>query len=449
MSSPRFVIVGGGASGTLVALQLLRQAKRPVEVVLAEPGCIGRGVAYGTPHREHLLNVPSGRMSALPDEPDHFVRWLESASEPADPGGFAPRRVYGTYLQSQLTDAAASAVDGVRFHRVREDVVAIGPRPGEALAVLRSGRTLEADRVAIAVGNIVGPGPLPALCDHPRYVSDPWAVGALEPISPTDPVLVLGTGLTMVDTALVLSARAHAAPLHAVSRHGLLPLPHAAGALAPPNLRPPRRAPSLRGWLRWARGLRGSNGDWCAVIDALRPLTQEAWTRLGDADRRRFLRHLRPHWDVHRHRMPPSVAEAVAELLRTGRLEVRAARVTEVRSLSDGFEVHLAPRGGRSSHTTLRVGWIVNATGPETDIGRAQSPLLRQLLRDGIARPDDLRLGLDATPAGALLDGDGRRSSVLFTLGPLLRGQLWETTAVPEIRRQAQALAAEWLAGHN
>jgi uncharacterized NAD(P)/FAD-binding protein YdhS len=445
VSRPRFVIVGGGASGTLVAAQLLRQARRPIEVVLAEPGRIGRGVAYGTPHDEHRLNVPSGRMSALPDEPDHFVRWLQTVREPKDPGGFASRRVYGAYLQSLLTDAAAAAAAGVRFHRVREDVVAVGPHPGGALVVLRSGRTLEADRVAVAVGNLTGPGPLPVLRDHPRYVADPWAVGALEPIPPTDPVLVLGTGLTMVDVALVLSARSHAAPIHAVSRHGLLPLSHAAAVPAVPTFRPPAHAPRLLGWVKWARGQSGSHRDWRAVIDVLRPVTQEAWDRLGDADRRRFLRHLRPYWDVHRHRMPPPVGEAVADLLRTDRLEVQAARVAEVRPQPSGFEVDLDPRGGRPSPTTLRVGWIVNATGPETDVNRAQSPLLRQLLRDGLARPDDLRLGLDATPAGALLDSDGRPSSALFTLGPLRRGQLWETTAVPEIRTQAQALATNWL----
>jgi uncharacterized NAD(P)/FAD-binding protein YdhS len=449
VSSPRFVVVGGGASGTLLAAQILRQAKGPVEVVLAEPGRIGRGMAYGTPHHEHLLNVPSGRMSALPEDPDHFVRWLQGAGQPADPGGFAPRRAYGAYLESLVVNAAASAAGGVRFHRIRDDAVAIGRHASGALVVMRSGRALEAARVAIAVGNLAGHGPLPPLHCHARYVGDPWAVGALDGIPPADPVLVLGTGLTMVDIALTLSARSHAAPIHAVSRHGLLPRSHAPGAAAPPIPRLPAPAPSLREWVRWMRGLgeAGPRECWRPAIDALRPVTQEAWARLGEPDRRRFLRHLRPYWDVHRHRTPPSVADSVAGLLQTGRLEVQAARVAEVRAHTAGFEVQLAPRGGRRPHTTLRPGWIVNATGPEADVGRARSPLLRQMLSDGLARPDDLRLGLDATPAGALLDDGGRPSSFLFALGPLLRGKLWETTAVPEIRRQAQALATGWLDG--
>jgi uncharacterized NAD(P)/FAD-binding protein YdhS len=448
VSPPLVVIVGGGASGTLLAVQLLRQAKGPFEVVLAEPGRVGRGVAYGTPRREHLLNVPSGRMSALPDDPDHFVRWLESTGEPPDPGGFAPRRVYGAYLQATRADAAVSAARTVRLHRIREDVVAIGPGAGGVAVILRSGRTLAVDRVAVAVGNPAGPGPLASVQSHPRYVADPWVVGALEPIPPQDPVLVLGTGLTMVDVALVLFAHLHAAPIHAVSRHGLLPRSHAAGALAPSILRPGARSPGLRGWVRWARG-QAVHSDWRTTIDALRPMTQEAWARLGDADRRRFLRHLRPYWDAHRHRMPPAVADRVAALLRAGRLKVQAARVAEVRPWSDGFEVALVPRGFGRPLPGLQVGWIVNATGPETDIRRAQSPLLRQMVRDGLARPDDLRLGRDATPTGALLDAEGRASPVLFTLGPLLRGRLWEATAVPEIRRQAQALATTWLTGQD
>ncbi len=439
------MIVGGGASGTLLAAQLLRQAREPIDVTLVEPGRVGRGLAYGTPHPAHLLNVPSGRMSALPEEPDHFVRWLESSGLPASPDGFAPRHAYGTYLHATLVESAAAAGGGVRLERSREEATAVEALDGRTAVALRSGRRLDADRVGLALGNLQGPGPLPAIQREVRYVADPWDPGALDVIAPEDAVLIIGTGLTMVDVVILLAERSHVAPILAVSRHGLVPQAHATAPSAVQSIRPPTRAPSLRGWLRVLRAqIETTHGDWRVVVDALRPLTPEAWARLGEPDRGRFLRHLRPYWDVHRHRMAHSVGTRLAELMGNDRLAVEAARVAAARPLGSGFEVVLRPRGSAAARTH-RFAWIVNATGPECDPERAHSPLLRQLLRDGLGRADGFHLGLDTSAEGALVDADGRPSSTLYTLGPLRRGRLWETTAIPEIRVQARELAARWL----
>jgi len=313
------------------------------------------------------------------------------------------------------------------------------------VVLLRGRQTVLAHRVAIAIGNRPGPGPLPELAGRARYVADPWALGALDAIAPDHSVLVVGTGLTAVDVVLLLASRGHLGSILAVSRHGLLPAVH--GGVAPLRLTPPRTSPTLRAWVRWARRQQEAavSHDWRALVDVLRPLTPKLWQRLGDADRRRFLRHLRAFWDVQRHRMPPPVAMQLGELRRRGVLEVAAARVRTAVPGPDGFDVTLNARG-TGAPRCVRASWIVNATGPESDPARSDSTLLRQLLRDGVARPDPLRLGLAATPAGALLDAHDRASDVFFTLGPLLRGLLWETTAVPEIRQQAQALARLWLA---
>jgi uncharacterized NAD(P)/FAD-binding protein YdhS len=444
LTARRVAIVGGGASGTLLAVQLLAQARQPLEVTLIEPDRVGRGVAYGTPHAEHLLNVPAGNMSALADDPGHFVRWLERAGEPAGPGRFAPRRTYGTYLQATLAAAVANAHRGVLFHRLTDEAVALVPRPDEVSILLRSGRNVTADRAALATGHRPGRGPRPELAGHPRFVADPWALGALDGIAPAEAVLIVGTGLTMVDVAVVLGGRGHRGRILAVSRHGLLPTAH--GAPVQPVRTTPRGTPTLRGWLRWAHAKRPAGaapGDWRAVVDALRPLTPLVWQRLDEPDRRRFLRHLRAFWDVQRHRMPPAVAAQIADLRARGVLEIQAARVHEAVPRGDGFDVRLEPRRAPGS-LQLHVAWIVNATGPEPDPGRADSPLLRQLLADGLVRADPLRLGLDATPAGALRDAAGAPSRLVHALGPLLRGVLWETIAVPEIRTQARALAQRW-----
>jgi uncharacterized NAD(P)/FAD-binding protein YdhS len=444
---PSVVIVGGGGSGTLLAVHLLRQARGPLEVVMVEPRRPGRGVAYDAPHHEHLLNVPAGRMSALAEEPDHFTSWLLRTGALVAADSFVPRHLYGLYLGATLDEARRSAPPGVLFRRSAQQVADVAIA-GEGAAVrLADGEVLLTDRVALALGNLPGPGPLPDLLGDPRYVHDPWADGAL--LSTADePLLVLGSGLTMVDVALGLVARGRRAPIRAVSRRGLWPQAHllAPGApvLAP---KPLGREATVLDWLHSVRTqaetARGLGTDWRGVVDALRGITVEIWTGLADAERRRFLRHLRPYWEAHRHRMAPRVARTIDELRRSGRLTVEAARVTAT-PRDEGLEVTLRPRRGGPSERLL-VQRIINATGMEMDVTTATSSLLRKLLAAGLVRPDPLRLGLDATAYGALRDAAGRASPVLFTLGPPLRGLLWESTAVREIRQQAEALCRSWL----
>ena len=438
----RFLIVGGGASGTLLATQLLRQTRTPIELLLADPEQVGRGVAYGTPYLEHRLNVTAGRMSALPDDADHFVRWLGARGEAAEPTRYVPRATYGEYLRATLVEAVAAAGPGIRFRWLWDEVTAVRVYEDGARVELRAGGTVSADRVALALGEGPGKGPHPELATEPRYLPNPWARGAVESIGPSEKVLVLGTGLTMVDVALALRQRGHTGGILAISRHGLLPRVHGASR---PVAFPARDGQTLRAWVRYLRRRVAERPeDWRSVVDGLRPITAAVWTRLSRADRARFLRHLRAIWDVHRHRMAPGIGEAVAEMQTRGLLGATAARLVDAGPRGDGFDVVLRPRGGEGERR-LRVGWIVNATGSEVDPGRSDSPLLRQLLRDGLVRVDELGLGLDATAEGAVVGAWREPSSILFTLGPLLRGRLWETTAIPEIRIQAQRLAARWL----
>ena len=449
---PVIAIIGGGASGTLAAVHLLRAAVArhvPLRIALIDRlGRHGLGQAYATTNPDHLLNAPAGRMSALAGDPDHLVRWAAGHGFPAP--GFLPRTVYGRYLRDLLGDAQLRAAPQSRLTELTADVVAVRPGAGgrPVRLVLGDGSCLEADVAILASGNPppVAPIPVPA---SPRFVADPWAPGALDAVTDGSPVMIMGTGLSMLDVAMSVTSHGGRSPakVTAVSRHALLPRVHR-GMPAPggdsvwlPALAGPP-GPVRLGDLIWqVRAAMTSRPEqWQDVIDALRPQVPSLWQRLSPADQRVFLRHVARYWEVHRHRMPPATAQRITALRIAGRLRVLPARVTGVTEQAGQLRVSVAAGGAVSQ---LTAGWLINATGPGPDITASPDPLLRDLLSRGQARPDPHRLGIDASPDGAVLDSTGTPSAALFTLGPTLRGLRYETTAVPEIRDQAAALAGQ------
>lgn len=448
----RVAVVGAGASGTLAAVHLLRAAAdrgRPLRLVLVDRnGEFGPGRAYRTDDPEHLLNTPAARMSALADDPDHFVRWNRGRGRDVDGGAFLPRGEYGRYLTEALLAEERRARGVAVVERVAATATGLSADApgGGGVAVELAGRApVRADFVVLAPG-VGGGDPFAGLLPtgSPRYVADPWD----GPVSITDdsPVLVLGTGLSMMDLAISVTRAHPAAVVHAVSRHGLLPRPHRTGraqAAPPPGPGLPERVDSLRDLLGFARREVAADPDrWREFVDRLRPHAPRLWQQLDVADRRRFLDRVNRYWDVHRHRAAPATHRRVRALMSTGRLHVHRGRVAALRPVADGFEADLVtPAGPR----TLRVGWVVNATGFRGDVTDRPDPLLRGLLDDGTARPDPLGLGLTTDRDGRVLDRRGAPRPV-FVLGALRRGELFESTAVPEIRAQAQAVAATALA---
>ncbi|MCP3103749.1 FAD/NAD(P)-binding protein [Myxococcus sp. K15C18031901] len=458
-------IIGGGASGVLLAIHLLRHARAPLRVLLVERGeQVGRGLAYSTRSPCHLLNVPAARMGAFADDPEHFLRWLRRETPDTRPGDFVPRMRFGRYLQELLRETSQASPSGARLEVLTADVVAVREDARGVRLTLSDGDERLAKVAVLAPGNAQPADlrvPDGGLYASPRYVRSPWTEGALEGIGADDAVLLIGTGLTMVDTVLSLRARGHEGPMHALSRHGLLPHRHLEepSSAAVPGTRDllhalrdagldlepeAARAVRLRPLVRRVRqevaraALRGA--DWRGVVDALRPVTVPLWRRLPLDERRRFLRHLRTRWEVHRHRMAPDVADGVDRLRAEGRLRVHAGRVRGFELADDGVAVTFRPRGeGREAR--LGVAHVVNCTGPEASLREQAHPLLGDLVDAGLARPDALGLGLATQGPGALVDARGQPSRRLFTLGPTRRGELWETTAIPEIRAQARELA--------
>lgn len=441
-------VIGAGFSGTMAAVQLLASLPPEQPVLLCERAdAFGRGLAYGTQAQAHLLNLRASNMSAFPDRPRHFEEWLaRSFPDPASAeaaglrrtpaGTFAPRGLYGRYLAGLLRSALADG-PASQLELVNDAVTDLEPAADGFVLHTDGGTRRRVAGAVLAMGNLAASG-------EPRSIhrADPWDPESFGRLHPDLPVLIVGTGLTMVDAVASLRRRGFPGRIVAVSRRGLLPNVHAPASPRPvPDLSPADLA-SLSHLVRRVRRevaratLAGE--DWRGVVDGLRPITDFLWRSLPESERGRFLRHLRPFWDVHRHRTAPPAAEAIADEIARGSLVVRAGRLLTIRDEPSRAIVGYRPRGEAATEE-IAVQCILDATG----IGRlaeTRDPLLRRLIARGLVRPGPFGIGLDAG-ADYRLRG-GRRCGRLWTLGPLLRGVLWECMAVPDIRNEAAELAA-------
>ncbi len=433
-------IVGSGFSGLLVALQLLRKTATTRIFLIERASEFGRGLAYGSADPGHLLNVRASNMSAFPEEPDHFLQWLRLCAPPgAEQRGFASRQLFGTYLQSLLR--ASVERDGAtgRLHIVPDEAVGLseaGPRLSLRLAL---GHAIEVDHVVLATGNLPPHDPPamdPALVSSGVYIGDPWRADAFASLRPNDDVLLLGTGLTAVDMIMRLAARGHLGRIVALSRRGLRPHQHEDLGPPPSPFDVPMQ-PSVTALLRLVRA-RARQESWRSAVDGLRPSAQRLWREASSAERRRFLRHLRPWWDVHRHRLAPSVAATVDALQAEGQVAFAKGWITAFAGDGDGATVAWTSRG--ATHR-LKVARVINCTGPAGNLAKARSPLLAMLLAQGLARPDACHLGLDVDADCHVVGADGGSNPNLLAIGPMSRGAFWEITAVPDIRVQAMLLA--------
>lgn len=434
-------VIGGGMTGTILAARLLGTRIPGLRVCLFDrDAAFGQGLAYATRHDGHLLNVPAGRMSAFHDQDTHFLDWLRArvavlpdGTAPAA-GSFVPRHLYAAYGTALLDEAA----QGGALDRRREEVVAIAPEGNGARLTLASGASLRADHVVLAGGNLRSPAW--QLENGPRCCQA-WDPTALVPVRADDPVLLVGSGLTMVDVVVSLLDQGHRGPIHVLSRRGLLPRAHAATPLPPPEALPPPQGmlgAMLREIRRRMRAADVVGADWRGVIDALRPHTQALWQSLGPVQQARFLRHLRPWWDVHRHRMAPRIAARIDAAIAQGQLRPHAGRVT---AGAGSATVDILRRGGTPDR--LEVRHVIDCTGVAPTLAATRDPLLGALFAAGLARPDALGLGLDVTAQGAVIDDSGAASPWLSAAGPLTKGVLWEITAVPDIRVQAARIAED------
>jgi uncharacterized NAD(P)/FAD-binding protein YdhS len=421
-------IVGGGFSGTIVAVQLARQGI--ASVLIDGSGRAGHGVAYSTTEPAHLLNVRADGMSALADEPNHFAARFEEAG--GDPKGFAPRRFFGGYLKELLAEAVASGLAEIE----RSAAIAAQPDAQGWRLQLDGGARRQAQALVLANGN-QEPEPLRGLEGvGPRYLNNPWGDAARAAVADLaqsgGSAMLIGTGLTMVDLALSLDAAGHRGRVVALSRRGQVPRAHAefvASPVAAPDL--PKH---LRPLLRWVRE-RSAQVGWRAAIDSLRPHTHAIWQDFDAGERRSFLRHGRAWWDVHRHRIAPQVADTIAQMIAEHRLEIVAGKIVGAQSDDRTVDVQFRRRGADGT-SSERFDYVFNCTGPLGSIRRTRDPLLKGLLEDRLIVPDALGIGLDVDERSRVPG-----APPLWALGPLTKGKFWEIVAVPDIRVQAAAVA--------
>jgi uncharacterized NAD(P)/FAD-binding protein YdhS len=446
------VIVGAGFCGSVLASNLLRRPPADdTDIVLIERGtAIARGVAYASHDVPYILNVPAGRLSVDPQDPLEFLRFVRQSHPDADAEDFMPRALYGEYLQDTLDRAERSAPAGVRLRRQFGEVTRISRASGDRpLLVHVDGReSIAAHRVVLALGN---PPPTVhawarGLLHHPAYFQDPWRVP--KSFGAGQSVLIVGTGLTMVDVALSLSLEGGQMPLvRSISRHGLLPLgqtifrPKAVQGEDEALL---SNASSIRRVMMLTRGLAERveklGGDWREVVTFIRHIAPQLWARLSERERRRFLRHVQCYWDVHRHRVPPGMAARIDHMRRSGRLKVYAGRIREL--VPEGNELRVMWRRRGSGETeSFAVNAVINSTGPDYVLKRSPDPLFRALRAEGLVAEDPLNLGLRTARFGACVSAEGVASPHLFYLGPMLRADHWEATAAPELRTHAERLS--------
>lgn len=451
INTTKIVIIGGGFTGTTLALNFYRLTKKPLEIYLFDKrGIFGVGDAYSTPYEFHLLNVRASDMSAFSDDPNHFVNWLKSKPEllkklhqetPLE-DQFVPRLFYGMYLQDLLKSMQQDKQSKINLHLISAEVTQATVIGDQVKVIASHQPAITVDTVVLALGNNpASQFPFP-ISNNVHCIDNPWDFKAPTHIAKNQSVLIVGTGLSMIDAVLTLHHQQHAGPIYALSRRGLIPLPHAKHKTMH-HLKSEDIPDTLRATLRFIRSRalehRKMGGDWRDIIDAFRHHIANAWARASLADKKRFIRHVLPIWNVHRHRVHIEIADLLERLMSEGQLQILSGRVLYV----EDNHAHIKIKN-KKEIKQYQIDWLINCMGPQLSM-KQQPSLLRSLQEQNIAHFDHLNLGLLTNQHGALQINSGEYSKMFYTLGALTKGMHWEITAVPDIRKQCLALARHLL----
>ena len=453
------LIIGGGLSGTMLAVQLLRRPGQRRILVIEPRAELGRGEAYSAVELGHTLNGNAARMSVDPDNPDDLTQWLaehiasggwpESAEQQVPVSElFPPRGLFGVYVQQRLAEAREDgAQQGSTVEHIRAEAVDLQIDTDSVQLTLDNGQQLHGAYAVLATGMFpAARTPQTQSSGLNAAALDPWNVAAMRQLDAQSSVLIIGSGLTMVDAVVSLEQAGHRGPIEVFSRHGLLPHvrrqpPGWVDFLAEDHgIRSPRQL--LRELRRHCRDAIAQGIDWQAPLDTVRAHIGRLWSQATDVQRRQFVRHVRPWWESHHHRSPPLSAQLVERLHSEGRLRIHAASFKGLEPCAEGgVSIRIRPRG-EAQTCVVHGAALINSSGIEYDWRRVARPLPQQLLARGLVQPGPLALGIAAAPDGAVVDEHGQAANRLFAMGPPLRGMWWESTAVTDVALQAKALAA-------
>ncbi|MDQ0455736.1 FAD/NAD(P)-binding protein [Rhizobium paknamense] len=447
---PVVAVIGGGFSGAAFAFHLLKRHGDAARVVIFEPReTLGAGLAYSAKDPAHRVNVPAGRMSIDPDDPESFLRFTmahpAAQADPhllgADGQPYPARSLFGTYARTVLEPFLASGAIEHRRAKVRE----IARLDDGWLVEDGFGPALRADIVVLAATHPAPdlPRPLKALGDDPRLITDVTREGALDGIGTDERVLIVGNGLTAADVIASLRSRGHRGKLTAISRRGLRSRGHPAVAQDPFGdfaSTPSRRASHLLHRIRRSLREAAEQGiGWHAVLDAVRQQGFAIWQALPLPERRRIVRFARPFWDAHRFRIAPQVEKALDDAIADNVLSIRAAALRNVVPSKEGFTVTLTQKG--SGVSELIVDRIVVTTGPAHGRVLQSQPFLETLAADGVLTLCGTGLGIACDLTARAIDAKGEIVPSFFIAGPLARGTFGELMGLPQVTEHAVLVA--------
>jgi len=448
-------IIGAGFSGMMTAYHLIRQNQVPLTIYLINPTyTFGKGPAYSAASHKHLLNVPAAKMSAVHDNPNHFLDWAheqqayKQINKDVLGKTFLPRQFYGKYINALWEEALKTKREDTVVNIIHDSASDIIQDQGKYIIKFKTHAPLTAEYVILATGNETPANPRivnEAFYSSLRYVKNPWLTDVTKLIPKDQDILIIGNGLTTVDLILTIMDTGYQGQIHTLSPTGFAILPHRQGHIEYKDfineIKEPYNLNEIyHTALKHYRKLHKVGISIEPVIDSLRPLTQKIWQTLSHEDKLTFLRDIKSRWNHVRHRLPPQLYDYIQQLRLKGKLLVHTAKLIDMTEDADNVTIkYLSKKTGKEE--TLSAGLVINCTGPHTDISKSQDPLLQTLTAKGMIRPDSLRIGMDVTDRWTLKDARGKENPTLYTIGGNLRGLLWETTAVPELKVQAAQLA--------
>ncbi len=441
---PHIAVIGAGASGTLTAIHLLQKLKQPAVVYLVEKAetKLYRGAAYSSTLFYEPLNVPLAKMSAYALTPDSFFDWVKQhRNADALKTDFVSRRWYGDYLTAQLYEAQANVAEGVKFETVIGEVTDISKQKERNYELLlENGETLQADFLVFATGNEL-PGEIISKEEKEllgkNYVANSWTVNPFEHLAPNDSVLIIGTGLSMIDLAVSLKKQNHQGKIYALSRNGLLPKPHGNAPVyqLSKDVLSEDIEQLYQNILSEIELAKQSNIGWISVLDALRPQSVNIWKTLSKESKKLFLQKYRNRWDIHRHRIPASSAVEIEAMIKQGQFEVLTGSVSKVERTGEAFSVQY------NTASVVLVNYVINCTGPSGDYTKTGNTLLKNLIAKGMMKQDELLIGIETGEAGEILKQGNTPLQNAFAVGPLRKANEWESIAIAEIRVHAEQTA--------